>query len=293
MSPAEHGVAQSIRQRLLNRSRETGEDYNLLLTRYAIERLLYRLSQSEHANDFVLKGAMLFTVWTGALHRPTHDLDLLGFGDPSEERLVGVFRNVCDQAVDDDGMSFDANTITATSIRDEHAYAGNRLRIEAKLGNARLNVQVDVGFGDVVTPEAVTKAYPTLLDQPVPMLRVYSPESVIAEKLEAMVSLGMANSRMKDFYDAWVLLQQFELDDAVLAAAIRATFERRRTSIPSGVPLGLTDEFAGDPGKQLQWVGFLRRSGLPDTQELLAVVHTLRDRLLPLLTRPSKEPRSA
>ena len=288
MSPAEQGVAQSVRQRLLNRSRETGEDYNLLLTHYAVERLLYRLSRSEYVNDFVLKGAMLFTVWTGALHRPTRDLDLLGFGEPSEERLIGVFRNLCNQAVDDDGMRFDANSVSAAPIRDEHAYAGIRLRIEAKLGNARLNVQVDVGFGDVVTPEAATEAYPTLLDQPAPRLRVYTPESVIAEKLEAIVSLGMANSRMKDFYDTWVLLQQFELHDAVLATAIRATFERRRTTIPSGVPLGLTDEFAGDPDKQRQWVGFLRRSGLAHTQELLAVVRTLRDRLLPLLTRPSK-----
>ena len=173
---------------------------------------------------------MLFTVWTGALHRPTRDLDLLGFGEPSEERLVGVFRNICDQAVDDDGMIFGANSVTAAPIRDEHAYAGIRLHFAAQLGNARINLQVDVGFGDVVTPEARTETYPTLLDQPAPQLRVYSRESVIAEKLEAMVSLGMANSRMKDFYDAW-LLQQFELDDTVLAAAIRATFERRRTAV--------------------------------------------------------------
>jgi len=285
---AEHGVTQSVRQRLLNRSRETGEDYNLLLTRYAVERLLYRLSQSEHADAFVLKGAMLFTVWTGALHRPTRDLDLLGFGDPSEERLVDVFRNICDQAVDNDGMIFDANSVTAAPIRDEHAYAGIRLRLAAKLGNARINLQVDVGFGDVVTPEARTETYPTLLDQPSPRLRVYPPESVVAEKLEAMVSLGMANSRMKDFYDMWVLLQQFDLDGAGLAAAIQATFERRRTTIPSSVPLAFTDEFAGDSDKQRQWIGFLKRSGLPHTHKLLAVVHTLRDRLLPLLIRSSK-----
>lgn len=284
MSPAEHGVAHSVRQRLLNRSRETGEDYNLLLTRYAVERLLYRLSQSEHVDTFVLKGAMLFAVWTGALHRPTRDLDLLGFGDASEERLVGVFRNVCDQPVDNDGMSFDAKTVTGAPIRDEHAYAGIRLRIAATLGNARLKLQVDVGFGDVVTPEARIETYPTLLDSPAPQLRVYSPESVVAEKLEAMVSLGMANSRMRDFYDTWVLLQQFELDDALLATAIRATFERRRTPIPSSVPLGLTDEFGADPAKQRQWVGFLQRADLPSTHELLEVVRTLRGRLVPLLT---------
>lgn len=286
MSPAEHGIVQSVRQRLLNRSREAGEDYNLLLTRYASERLLYRLSQSEHANDFVLKGAMLFTVWTGAVHRPTRDLDLLGFGEPSEERLIEVFRNVCEQAVGDDGMAFDANTITAAPIRDEQAYGGIRLRIAANLGNACLKLQIDVGFGDVVTPEARTETYPTLLDQPAPKLRVYSPESVVAEKLEAMVSLGMANSRMRDFYDTWVLLQRFELDDELLAQAIRATFERRGTMVPSSVALALTDEFAGDPGKQRQWSAFLRRSGLAQTHELRAVVQTLRDRIWPLIARP-------
>ncbi|MFQ5463189.1 MAG: nucleotidyl transferase AbiEii/AbiGii toxin family protein [Phycisphaerae bacterium] len=288
MSPAEHGVAQSVRQRLLDRSRDTGEDYNLLLTRYSVERLLYRLSQSEHVDSFVLKGAMLFTVWKGAMHRPTRDLDLLGFGEASEERLVGVFRSVCDQTVDDDGMSFDANSVTAAPIRGEHTYAGIRLRIATQLGSARLNLQVDVGFGDVVTPEAGTETYPTLLDQPAPRLRMYSPESVIAEKLEAMVSLGMANSRMKDYYDIWVLLQQFNLDDTVLAAAIRATFDRRRTAIPSSTPLALTDEFAVDPDKQRQWFGFLRRSGLPDAHELATVVKTLRARLLPLLAGQSE-----
>lgn len=287
MSPTEKDVAQSVRRRLLNRSRDTGEDYNLLLTRYAIERLLYRLSRSEHADAFVLKGAMLFTVWTGALHRPTRDLDLLGFGEPSEVRLVGMFREVCSQAVEDDGMTFDANSVTPAAIRDEHAYAGIRLRLAANLGNAHLNLQVDVGFGDAITPEATTEAYPTLLGQPAPRLRVYSRESVVAEKLEAMVSLGMANSRMKDFYDAWVLLEQFALDDAVLAAAIRATFERRRTGMPTNVPLGLTEEFAQDPDKQRQWMGFLQRSGLPQTHELGAVVHRLRDRLLPLFSRPT------
>ena len=283
MSPAEHGITQSVRQQLLNRSRGSGENYNLLLTRYAVERLLYRLSQSAHADAFVLKGAMLFTVWTGALHRPTRDLDLLGFGEPSEERLVGVFCDVCGQAVEDDGMTFDESSVTAAPIRDEHAYAGIRLRMAAKLGQAQLNLQVDVGFGDVVMPDARFEAYPTLLDQPAPRLLVYSRESVVAEKLETMVSLGMANSRMKDFYDAWVLLERFEIDDAVLAAAIRATFECRRTPTPTTVPLALTAEFAGDPNKQRQWAGFLRRSGLPQTHELLAVANGLWDRLGPLL----------
>lgn len=288
MRPAEKGIAQSVRQRLLNRARKTGEDYNLLLNRYAIERLLYRLSQSQHADQFVLKGAMLFTVWTGALHRPTRDLDLLGFGEPSEERLIGIFREICNQAVVEDGMRFEAETITGAPIREENAYAGIRLRIRAALGNAQLNVQVDVGFGDVITPGAVITRYPTLLDQPAPQLGMYTPESVIAEKLEAIVSLGQANSRMKDFHDVWVLLREFTQEDAAIARAIQATFERRGTTIPSDVPLGLTEEFARDPARQKQWAAFLRRSGLDETPSLLAVVDILRERLLPLLAYPAK-----
>lgn len=288
MRPTEKGLAQSVRQRLLNRARESGEDYNLLLSRYAIERLLYRLSKSPHADRFVLKGAMLFTVWTGELHRPTRDLDLLGFGEPSEDRLIGVFREICNQTVDDDGMQFDAETISASPIRDENAYAGIRMRIPAALGNAQLNVQVDVGFGDVVTPSAVTTCYPTLLDQPAPQLRMYTPESVIAEKLEAIVSLGLPNSRMKDFYDLWVLLRKFTLEDAAIARAIHETFERRGTPIPSEVPLGLTAEFARDPAKEKQWTAFLRRSGLDETPPLHPVIDALRERLLPLLAYPAK-----
>lgn len=283
MSPAEDRAAQSVRRRLLNRSRATGEDYNLLLTRYAVERLLYRLSRSAHAGGFVLKGAMLFMAWTGALHRPTRDLDLLGSGEPSPERLVRVFREVCAQRVLDDGMKFDAAAVQAAPIRDEHAYAGIWLRLAASLGSAKLKLQVDVGFGDVVTPEPQIGEYPTLLDQPAPQVRMYPPESVVAEKLEATVSLGIANTRMKDFYDSWFLLGHFELDDATLAEAIRATFGRRGTPIPSRVPLALTDEFSENPDKQRQWIGFVQRSGLVRTPELAVVVHSLRARLVPLL----------
>ncbi len=279
MKPAEQGLVQSVRQRLLNRSRETGADYSLLLTRYAVERLLYRLSRSEHVDAFVLKGAMLFAVWTGELYRPTRDIDLLGFGEPSEARLVAMFRDVCNQVVEDDGMAYDAGSVTTALIRDEDAYAGIRLRLIAKLGNARISLQVDVGFGDVVIPEARIESFPALLELPGPQIRVYSPESVVAEKMEAIVSLGIANSRMKDFHDIWVLLKQFELNDALLAAAIKATFDRRRTPMPKAEPLGLTDEFASDLNKQRQWAAFLRRSGLPEDRKLSTVVEMIRERL--------------
>jgi len=198
----------------------------------------------------------------GRAARPTRDLDLLGFGEPSTERLAQVFGDICNQAVEDDGMRFESKSIKADPIREENAYAGIRLRIHVRLGNARFDIQVDVGFGDVVTPGVVIAKFPTLLDQPAPRLRMYTPESVIAEKFEAIVSLGIANSRMKDFHDLWVLLREFPLEDAAILKAMRATFERRGTTIPSDVPVGLTAEFAGDTARQKQWAAFLRRSGL-------------------------------
>lgn len=276
-------AAHSARQRLLNRSRETGKDYNLLLTWFGIERLLYRLSRSEHADQFILKGAMLFAAWTGKVYRPTRDLDLLGFGDPSAERLVSVFRGLCQTAAEDDGLRFDADSVSCEPIRDDQEYGGMRVKLLGFLGNARISLQVDVGFGDAVTPEARRTKFPTLLDHPAPVVRAYPVETVVAEKFEAMVSLGMANSRMKDFYDAWILLGEFELDDATLAQAIGATFERRRTAIPAALPVTFSDEFVSDPMKQSQWSGFLGRSGLSADLQFAEVVAAIRRRLAPLI----------
>jgi predicted nucleotidyltransferase component of viral defense system len=276
-------AAHSARQRLLNRSRETGEDYNLLLTRFGIERLLYRLSRSDDADRFVLKGAMLFAVWTGNVYRPTRDLDLLGFGDATAERLVAVFRGLCEMSVEDDGLRFDADTVSCEPIRDDQEYGGMRLKLLVFLGNARIALQVDVGFGDAVTPEAKRTEFPTLLDHPVPVVRAYPAETVVAEKFEAMVSLGMGNSRMKNFYDAWILLREFEMDEATLTKAIRATFGRRRTELPTTLPMTFSEEFIADPTKQSQWQGILKRSGLSADLPFADVVEVIRRRLGPLI----------
>ncbi len=276
-------VARSTRRRLLNRSRETGEDYSLLLTRFGIERLLYRLSRSAHAHAFVLKGAMLFAVWTGKVHRPTRDLDLLGFGDSSAEHLTSLFRGLCELAVEDDGLRFDPDTVSCELIRDGQEYGGMRVKMLAFLGSTRISLQVDVGFGDSVTPEARLTEFPTLLNHPKPVIRVYPAETVVAEKLEAMVSLGIGNSRMKDFYDVWVLIREFDLHRPVLAEAIRATFERRGTSLPSTLPVAFSDEFITDPTKQNHWKGFLARSGLSGDLKLPEVIATIRDHLAPLI----------
>lgn len=281
-------VAASVRQRLLNRSRETGEDYNLLLTRFGNERLLYRIGVSPYADRFVLKGAMLFAAWTGTPHRPTRDLDLLGRGDPSPDAVAGLIRAACERAPEqDDGLRFDAAAINAHEIREAQEYGGVRVAVPAALGNARVPLRVDVGFGDVVTPPARPLTYPTLLSNlPPPVLAAYPPETVVAEKVQAMVELGMANTRLKDFFDVWLLLRDFDLGDAELAAAIRATFARRQTPLPFALPTALSDAFSGDEVKRAEWAAFIGRAGLADTAPSLdEVVIKLRDRLTPLLVR--------
>jgi len=275
-------VAASVRRRLLNIIQDTGDDPNLVWTRYAAERLLYRLSVSDHAGDFILKGAMLFTAWTGEMYRLTVDVDFLGRGDDSSERLARVFRDLCGMDVEPDGLVFDADTVKVAPIREEQEYGGRRVTLTAFLGKARIAVQVDVGFGDAVTPKAEKIIYPTLLDFPAPCIRAYPRETVVAEKFQAMVVLGIANSRMKDFYDLFVLARDFTFDGDILVRAIKATFKRRKTEIPVDPPLALTDEFGRDEAKSVQWKAFVRKNGLEkETPEFPELLSRLRDFLLP------------
>jgi hypothetical protein len=272
----------SVLARLLNRSRATGENYNLLLSRFAIERLLYRLSVSPHAGGFVLKGALLFALWTDTPHRPTKDADLLGFGPDDEDSLRARFQDICNIDAND-GLRFDAARIRIAPIREHNAYGGLRLSVPAFIGHARLPVQVDVGFGDAVTPAPETVRYPTLLDDlPAPSLRAYPVHSVIAEKLHAMVVLGMANTRMKDFFDLAVIARTMTVDGATLVQALQATFSRRATPMPIADPVALTPAFATDLLKVKQWQAFLVKLRLGD-EALVDVVVLLRAFLLPAL----------
>lgn len=256
-------LAASIVARLGNLARERGDDLQLVLTRYGLERLLYRLSLSTYRDDFVLKGAMLFHVWAEQPHRPTRDLDLLGRGDHSVEHLVIVFRTVCEQPVDaEDALVFNAASVRGEEIRENQEYQGLRITFEARLAKIRIPIQVDIGFGDVVTPGPMEIEFPTLLELPAPVLQAYSRETVIAEKFQAMVMLGRVNTRMKDSFDLWVLSREHEFDGATLAAAIGATFERRRTELPAQVPTALSQDFAADAAKQTQWRAFLQRGRL-------------------------------
>ena len=247
----------SVRARLLRISKEKGQSFDLILTRYAIERLLYRLAQSPHADRFVLKGAMLLMTWFDEPFRGTRDLDLLGYGDPSPEGLIGIFKEVL--AVDgEDGVAFDIDGVRISRIREDNQYGGLRLRTTADIGGARIAANVDVGFGDATEPAPKTLDYPALLDMPAPRLRGYARETVVAEKFQAMVALGAANSRMKDYYDIWMLSQSFDFDHERLARAIAATFARRKTKIPDELPDALTPAFAELPVKQQQWEAFKR-----------------------------------
>ncbi len=258
-------VAHSVRQRLINEAKRIGRLYNEIEQYYAMERFLYRLSQSEHGAKFVLKGALLFTVWHGSRFRPTRDIDLLGRLDNSQEAVAEVFREVCNQEVQDDGLAFDPASVATLAITEDADYQGVRVNVEGHLGTSRIRIQVDIGFSDVVVPLPKKVNYPAILDFPPPRLKAYSRESVIAEKLEAMVALGEGNSRMKDFADLWFLARNFSFEGPLLAKAIASTFHRRQTII-AAQPAAFTAHFAQLETKQTQWKAFVRRcvpDGLP------------------------------
>jgi len=274
-------VGASVRQRLLNVAHERGEDFQQILVRYALERLLYRLAQSPHSEHFVLKGALLFRLWFDLAQRPTRDADFLGFGDAEPAHCAMVFREIVSMDVTaDDGLVFDVDTVRAAAIRKEAGYPGVRVNMVATLNGARIPVQCDIGFGDAVTPAPVQQAYPTLLDMPAPVLAVYPLETVVAEKLEAMVKLAGFNSRVKDYFDLWVLMRYENIDRALLPTAIRATFARRQTALPARLPAGLAPEFAA--ARQTMWQAFLMRSGLA-APPLAEVIEELRAQYWPLL----------
>jgi predicted nucleotidyltransferase component of viral defense system len=254
-------IASSIRSKLLAHAKTQEEDFNYVLIRYASDRLLYRLSQSDYKEQFILKGATLFSVWKGEAHRATKDLDLLGFGNNGVEELIEIFKKICCQECQKDGLSFFPESITGERIKEDQEYEGVRIFLPAKLETAKIQVQVDIGFGDAVTPAAVEVELSTFLflNLPLPSLQIYPKETVVSEKFEAMVSLGIRNSRLKDFYDIWYLSKTFEFQGALLCKAIKATFEQRNTPLPKIVPFAFTDEFAKDPDKQKQWIAFVKR----------------------------------
>jgi predicted nucleotidyltransferase component of viral defense system len=284
VTAAAKGLPVSVQARLNKHARAIGADPNVVLVRFAVERLIYRLSRSQYSDRFVLKGALLMLVWLGETVRPTRDADLLGFGDITPEALRRIFAQLCDLDVEPDGLQFPSASIRVGPIRPEDAYGGWRVTLLARLGSARIPVQVDIGMGDAVVPEPELLEYPALLDFPRARLRAYRPETAIAEKLHAMVVLGEANSRMRDFFDIYALSEHHQFEADVLVGAVRATFERRRTLLPASPPLALTSEFGALPAKRTQRTGFLRKNGLGSVPaELAEVVARIAGFLLPVI----------
>lgn len=276
--------AASVRARLLNVAKATGTDFNLVLVRFALERLLFRLSTSAHSDRFVLKGALLFTLWYDLPHRATRDADLLGFGPSDTGSMASVFRDIASVAADD-GIVFDPASVRVGVIRKDAGYGGVRVTLNGKLANARCVAQVDVGFGDAVTPGPTDAVYPVLLDDlPAPRLRTYPVYTVVAEKLHAIVVLGMVNSRLKDYLDLVVIMEREALDEPTLALAIAATFQRRGTALPNAPPVGLSDEFALDPTRIALWQSLLKKNDIVH-RPLVDVVKVLRVALWPAVVQ--------
>ena len=269
-------LAASIRTRLKQRADARKQDFNLILTHYGLERLLYRLSISPLAGNYLLKGALLFSLWYDQPHRPTRDADLLGFGPDDIDTAVAAFREICAMEVED-GIAFDPASVKGSVIRKEAGYGGVRIDLLAKLDGARITLQVDIGFGDAVTPAPESVSYPVLLDDlPAPKLRSYPKYTVVAEKFHAVCLLGMANTRMKDYFDLWVLLTEGALEPTELRRAIDATFARRQLQVPDTTPSGLSHAFAQDAVKTAQWIAFLTKNRL-QALNLMDVVTLLRD----------------
>jgi predicted nucleotidyltransferase component of viral defense system len=279
---ADKNVPASIRQRLLNKAHETNRSFNEILQYYAIERFLYRISRSGYADKFILKGALMFRAWGKSIYRPTRDIDLLGFTTNELDGVERIFRELCDQGVENDGLLFDKETVKSERITEDADYEGVRVNLTGYLGKVKIPLQIDIGFADVVTPAPNILKYPTILAMLGPKLRGYPPESVVAEKLQALVFLGSINSRMKDFYDLWMLAVHFEFDAQKLQKAIMNTFNRRNTPIPKETPIGLSETFAS--ANQTQWQAFLQRTHVESAPEVFSdISRMLRIFLVPPL----------
>jgi len=275
-------TAASVRAKLKNKAKEKGVELQNLLVRFGNERLLYRLSQSTYQKSFMLKGASLFAIWFNEPHRPTKDMDLLGFGKNDIPTLENIFREIC--LIDgEDGLDFSADSIKGAEIRAEKTYQGVRITLLAFLDGARIPLQVDIGFGDAVTPQAVPETIETILDLPKPRLRIYPKETVIAEKFEAMVKLGIGNSRMKDFWDVQFLIKNFLFDGELLQKAIKATFANRQTAVPQSLPRALTEVFTKNSEVIADWKAFIKRGKITSDADFELVIESLRDFFTPII----------
>ena len=276
---------QSVRERLLTIARERNIQLEYLLLRYAFERFLYRLGKSDYSERFILKGASVFSIWMGPFCRVTRDADMESFGDSSPDVVIGAFKSICTVSCPEDAVEFDLDSFTSEDIKEDDKYPGLRVSFTAYIGGARVAMQIDVGFGDSVYPKAETSDYPVLLDGDLPRVLVYPRYTVVAEKFHTMVDRGLLNSRLKDYYDIWLLTERFDFEAELLKTAIRRTFERRETSLPSMLPESLSADFFGNPLKVSQWNAFLRKLGdAPRPDSLGAATMRIADFLKPVIS---------
>lgn len=277
-------IGASVRQRLLNKSRTQGRPFQELLQYFAMERFLYRLAKSPYSDRFVLKGALLLTAWRAPQSRPTIDIDLEGRVNNQLDHIKDVVATVCGVDVEPDGIAFNRTSIEVSRIKEDADYEGVRVQFHATLAGARIPMQLDIGFGDVITPEPTDIEYPSLLDFPAPVLRAYPKETVVAEKLEALTALGLLNSRMKDFYDLALLSRMYPFEGERLVKAVSATFRHRATTIEAE-PIGLTQAYCDDPARAIQWRAFVHRSRFSEESgELVRLVTEIRQFALPMLS---------
>lgn len=283
-------IAASVRQRLLNQARERNEDFTYTLVNYGIERLLYRLSQSDYQSRLILKGATLFAVWTGMTHRPTRDVDFLSYGQVSSMEVNRLFTEIISISCEDDGLQFLRDTIKVTDIRENEIYRGLRVTLTCQLGSAKIPLQADIGFGDVITPPPVEISLPSLLGLPEAVLLSYPMEAVVAEKFEALVKLAMANTRMKDFFDLYFMANSFAFESDRLSSSLKATFDRRGTLLPADLPIALTRAFWESSEKNDQWQAFLRRTRLLEPGlSLQTVCLRIGDFLIPIFQKSNDD----
>ena len=282
-------IAASVRQKLLNLSHKQGEPFEQVAISYALERMLYRLSLSSRADRFILKGAILFRYWLPELRRPTLDMDLLGLGFHDVEEVLSVFKEALSLPVPDDGLIFDGDTLQGSFIREGNQYHGVRVQLQSWLTTAKLSLQFDIGFGDAVLPKPIMMDLPPLLSFPSARIAAYSRYSTVTEKFQAMTTLALRNSRMKDYFDIWILSQHFSFDGGTLREALEATFSRRNTPMPSEMPVGLSAEFGEATDKQAQWRGFLRRIGSKEDAPFPVIVKEIAAFLGPILFPADKK----
>jgi hypothetical protein len=284
--PNKSNMGQSVFTRLLNIAKQSGETHQYLLTRYAIERLLYRLSISEYAEQFILKGGTLLLAWQGKNHRVTRDVDFLGIGTSRIADIKQIFKTICLIPTIDDGVIFLPERMMGEEIMENKRYAGARITLIAQIYSAKQTIQVDIGFGDVIIPRREKLAYPSQLDMPAPQLWVYPKYTVIAEKFETMISLGIINSRLKDFYDVWLMARLFDFEGEILKQAIKSTFERRNRPLPANTPSAFTPEFYADKDRVIQWGSFIKRDIINQTGEIVTfteVIQSIQSFIMPVI----------